>query len=466
MAITYDKPYFLPKNPLGAVFDSVQLLRRSNVDFIPANTRGGTIRTRPFIEDDRVNWRERFLDAAMIYLTNPLCFAAQTLRSDTIADAPLIVEEKQGTQWVYHDQNPLYQWLEQPNENMDSAEFVKAIDIHRSTFGCNYNVMFQKGDPLPNGHYCQRDNNFEVVFPARIIPDNETSKIETLWWYIYHGAQRPIPLDPANLFIDVVYNPIAHQIGVSLPNNPLKLVFEIHNNYMKGIARLFKRGGIPKFLLTRAVDIQKDPNFDLEDNEVEEAVERVYARVGEGGSDPNGILGMKGDWRFQKVGSYLPELMSKDLLHYIESLVQSVYGVPPSLFWVGLQLSNQRASRQQDSLDFYNQTVHPAHQRIEKRLTRWAVPKFLPGKEGKFRIHFDTDNMPLAQYVRSIKNREAERQWQMQLLNRGEARNALNLPINNLTDEEKKEYYSGTRNEENLSVGTGDQSLQKDNGLE
>lgn len=466
-AVRYEQPLFRRNRPLASSIDRLALLRSSGVNFIP-DGRTRTVRTAPMVEDSNINWRERYLEAATIYITNPLCFSAQSLLNDEIADGRTIIEEKQGSKWVEHTENDLAYWMQQPNVSMDWKEFLRAYSTHFHTFGGVYSFMFQKGDILPNGKINITDNCFDLIFPARIAEDTVSNPYGIDWWYLPIGRDDPLKLNPNCLFTDVIYNPIAHGTGVALPTNPLKMIFDIHRLYMKQIKRFFTDGAMPSHLLTRVIDLQKDSNAtSITDDEIEETIQRIYSRVGRGGERESGWLGLRGDWRVNKLGSELPALINKEVLQYIDALISGVYKIPPSLFWAGMQSSNQRASRQQDSIDFYNMKIHPMQERITSRLGRFFVPKFLGEKnKDRFRMNTDVSEMALAQYAITKQYRMYERWYQLRIINRGKMLEYVNEPTTDLTEAQRKEWYSGSNNSQGMNAGAGEQSIEEGNGLE
>jgi len=460
MAVTVNQPYFKPQRPLSRTLDRVSLLRQSGMNFIPFDGNGRTIRTSPIIEDNAVSWRERYVEAALIFLTNPLCYAAQSLINDEMADARIVVEEKQGSKWKIHDDNPLIDWLQHPNPMMDIEEFIRAYCTHLHTFGGVYSYMFQRGDIFPNGKINQNVNCFDLIFPGRIAEDPVSNPYGMNWYFLPLGYDEPLKLSSSSLFIDVLYNPIAHNLGVSLPNHPLNQIFKIHKLYMNNIERFFAVGAVPTHVMSRLVDITKDANsMSVTDDQVEEAVQRIYNQVGAGGRRPNGVLGLRGDWRVSRLGSPLPELMNSDLLQYVDALISGVYKIPPSLFWAGMQSSNQRASRQQDSIDFYNMKIRPLLVRITSRLSDYLVPLFIKDSKAKFRIGYDVSEMPLAQYAVTKQYRMYERWYQLRLIQRGTFLEYVNEPTDTLTKEELAEWYQGG-GATGMSAGTGDQPVE------
>ena len=464
-AVEYKQPFFV-RRPLTSTLDTLGLLRRSGVDFIPLGN-GKTLRTSPLFENNSISWKEAYVKAAMIYLTNPLCFAATSLICDELADGRTVVEEKVGSKWKEHIDNPLADWIGHPNQTMDIKEWRRAWGTHFHTFGGVYVFMFQKGDILPNGKINQRDNNFDFIFPGRIAENTESNPYGFDWWYLPIGYEEPLKLNSKSLYCDVIYNPVGHSVGNALPTNPLNQVFDIHTIYLSQIKKFFTGGAMPTHLLTRIIDLQKDASsVNIQDSEIDEAIGRVYNQVGRGGERESGWLGLRGDWRVNRIGSALPELMNPDLLQYLESLVSAVYKVPPSIFWAGMQSSNQRASRQQDSIDFYNQKIKPMNERIDSRISDFLVPKFIKGTKAQFRISTDTSEMALAQYANTKQYRMYERWYQLRLINRGQMLEFVNEPTDHLTTEEYDEWYSGSNDSQGMNVGAGAQSVEEDNGLE
>lgn len=450
MPVNYGEKQYTFWKPKGTrVLDRLALLRQSNVNFIPFG-EGRAIRTTPFLEDGNISWQNQYYKAGMAYVSNPLIFAAQNIINDELADARLIVEKLENGHWSEHTENTLTEWLKQPNPQMDTEELIRAYATHLHCFGKVPAVLFQKGDILPNGKICTQDNTFDIIYPTRIIEDNVTDKYRSKWFLFPNGYDEGLEIQEGSLFTDVWYNPVAHGLGISLPNNPLEIILDIHQIYLSQIRKLLRTDGSPTHLLTRRIDINKEPTNNLTDENIEEAVQKIYAQVGQQGKRPNGWLALRGDWQVKQMGARLPELMNKDLLQYIETNVSAVYKIPPSIFWAGLSASNQRASRQMDSIDFYNQKIHPLFARIENRLGDFLIPKFL-GNTSEWRLHFDVDSMPLAQYVKLKKNDEFMQIWKLRILTFGEVRNKLNLPTEGFTEKELNERYSG-----------GNQALSKD----
>lgn len=466
MAVDYQQKIFRRARPLANKIDRLQLLRSSGVNFIPLNSLGKTIRTSPLLEDSAIGWRERFVDAALIYITNPLCFSAQNLINDELADARFIVEEYTNGRWKEHEDNDLAYWLQHPNPTMDGKEFIRAYSTHYHTFGCVYAFMFQKNDILPNGKINLEKNCFDLIFPARIAEDTTTSAYNIKWYYLPVGyeADQVIELNPKSLFTDVIYNPIAHNLGIALPTNPLDLIFKIHKLYLQTFERFFIAGARPSHLLTRKIDLQKDANaMSITDDQIEQMIQNIYHRVGRGGTRQDGWLGLRGDWGVNKIGTDFADLVNKDLLHLCDVAVGAVYKVPSSLFWAGMEAGGQRANRQQDSIDFYNMKIKPLRERICGNLSHFLVPLFLKGQTSrKFRISADVSESGLAQYAITKQYRMYERWYQLRVLPRGDFLRWVNEDklADDLSTECYDEYYSGSNNSQGMNIGAGEQGVE------
>lgn len=201
----------------------------------------------------------------------------------------------------------------------------------------------------------------------------------------------------------------------------------------------------------------------LDDEDIEQAVQRIYAKVGAGGEREGGILGLRGDWRLTKMGSSLPDLTNKDLLHYIDVAVGAVYKVPSSLFWAGMEAGGGRANMQQDSINFYNMKVKPLRERITGNLSDYLVPLFMKGKTSRnFRIAGDVSESGLAQYANTKQLRLYERWWQLRAINRGTFLEWINESklADSLDKKCYEEYYSGTNDSGGLTVGAGSQGVE------
>jgi hypothetical protein len=461
MPVEYKPKYFETRNPYAERLDRLALLNRAAVDFIPIGRKAITMDTNPLIETDDIFWERRYSHAARIMLTNPICYTATRILQDTMSDAPLVVQERQSTgKWKNHDANELALFLEHPNPSMDNEELNVAYTTHMHTFGCIYIIMFQKGDILPNGLRCEVNNQFEPIYPQRFLV--QTEGMTRRYYFLPIGREEWIEVKKENVFMDVFYNPIAHGIGVSLPSNPLRKIFEIHELYFQQIRSFFTKGAKADYVLSRRYDFSKEDIPDMPDEVVEEAVRRVSSQSLRTGVQD--MIGLAGDWNINKIGSMLPELINKDLLHQIEILVKGVYGVPASIFWAGLAESNQRASRQQDSIDFYQDKIHRFQKRIANRLGDFLIPKVLP-KARKFRLYYDVSEMPLAQYSVTKDYRMYERWWIRGVIKRGRFLEKVNEPTDDYTQEELEEYYASGNAGMGATGAEGD-SVEAGNGLE
>lgn len=449
------KNFIGTRNPLGNTIDKMTLLRQSNVDFIPMGMNR-TIRTTPLIEDTTLNYKEAYAEAAAIYLLNPLAFSATSLIADSIADARVIVEEKNGNIWEEHTENPLDYWINQiePNNSMDIYELLRAYMTHFHTFGKVHIVMFQKNEVLPNGKLSTRNNCFDIIYPGRIAEDTVSNPYGSNWYFNPVGTDEIYPIDTEGHFMDVWYNPVAHSTGVSLPMNPLRDTFILYKLYINQIKRFFYNDATPSHILTRVVDQNKESMANsINDVDIDRAVQRIQAQVGRQGKNPNGILGLRGDWRLTPMGSKLPELVMAELFQLMQADVSGVYKIPASLFWAGMVAGGQRASRAQDSIDFYSQKIEPLQTRVIKRLGKFLVPLFIKNTNSKFRLNFDRSEMALAQYARNKDAAMYERWWKETIIPRRTILNYLNESTQGFTEEELNSLYTAGNNQDLNSAG-------------
>lgn len=466
MTVRYEQKLFRRNRPLVPTLDRLALLRQSGVNFIPVGG-GRTIRTMPLLEDTAINWRERFIESALLYICNPMIFSAQNLINDELADCRIIVEKRKsdGT-WQEEQNTDLGYWFEQPNPNMDAYEFIRAYSTHFHTFGCVYPFMFQPGDILPNGKINQEINCFDIIFPARIAEDTVSNPYGIDWYYqpIGHTVDEILKLNPKNLYVDVIYNPVGHNIGIALPTNPLDAILKIHRLYIMTFRRFFESGARPSHLLTRIVDQTKDTgSLSITDEEIEAAVESIYRKVGTGGSRQDGWLGLRGDWRATKMGTDFKDLVSRELLNECQTAVGAVYKVPPSLFWAGLEAGGGRATRQQESIDFYNMKIKPLRQRILGNLSRFLVPLFEKGSTSRdYRLAADISESGLAQYAFTKQARLYERWYQLRAITRGVFLRYVNEDkyADTLDKSCYDEYYSGSNDSQGMTIGKEEQGVE------
>lgn len=442
---------------------------QSTMDFIPFDDSGRIVQTKPLEEISNINAPENYIKAAQISLTNPLCFIANKVMTETLASgADFIVKERQFNSWVIHRNNPLDLFLENPNETMSGAEFLKAYATHINLYGICKMIMFQKGDMLPNGDICEEHNQLDIVFPSRLQRDWSERNSRTYYYQPLRYFGEPFRVDKSSVFTDAQYNSTAHELGIPLPTAPLQRIFAIHEAFLTGLEELVVRKGIWTHVLKRIYDMNKDGQTANSPN-VQDEIEETMAMLNDqlnGRNETTGVVGLNGNYDLMKLGSPLNEYFSKELIHLLETLISGTFGVPPSIFWAGLEYSNQRASRQSDSIDFYNRTIHPfLFTRAAKNLGKFLIPMFLGSKwKQKFILDFDVSKMPLAQFVRSENIKTFERWWSQMLIPRGRFYELAELDVNLLTKDKQDEYYSGGKQDKGLSQV--EYSNKEDNGLE
>lgn len=434
--------------------EKAELLEATGVDFIPLTPEGRTLRTTPNISNEPFAYRIN--KATQIITKNPLCYIATKAIQDEVTSADLIVQEKQGNTWVKHEDNDLEVLIESPNADLTKDDLLRAWVTHLPNFGYTQLQVFGENDILPTGKQNKQPVALDIPYPTQLMRDLRTANGN--YFYRPYFSNDIKIVSNERVFTDKNYHPKNPFGGIAVATDVLDRIFQIDTFYTRQMSDFFEDGGMPRGLLTRKIDITKEPNdsYKITQKEVEEQVQNMYAQVNTRYIRRN-IAGLKGDWDWQTLSAGLDNLLQKDLAHFLEVLVAGTYGVPASLYWVGLELSNQRASREQDAIGFYARTIHNLMTRIAQKLNNSVVP--LLGFGGKFRFFFDVSQMPLSQVLRLPNNREKERWFQTQIINRGMAWDLLGLPVDQLSDKEKKEMYQGNKGAgASLNNGAGNQS--------
>lgn len=431
--------------------DKDRLKRFGEFDFVPFG-EGTAIQTG--------NQSRRGVDqdiefAALIAAYNPLALSATKALTDTIGSTELVIQEKTGNTWTTHTNNPVYDFFEQPAPNLDKWDILTLYVSDLFNLGVARGVMFGKGDVLPDGSRVMDRPAFDFVLPSLL------KKVENE--FIYFSKQGSAPVHSDRVFNHYKDASTKRLLGEKTTPKGLLRVIQLHEFYLKYLTDFFIDGGIPHFLLIRRVDITKEGTISsIDQNTIDAQVEKLYTKTARKGRRKN-LVGLQGDYELKELGSPIENILQSDLVHFIETLVSSVYGVPPSIFWAGLQFSNQRASRQMDGIDFYSRTINNLISRIETRFSSF-FPPLLDGNKSRFRIKLSTEAMPLAQDVRLKRFRFFERLWQLQILNLGQITELLDFSTKHLTEEQKISYYKG--GSANLNVGAGSQNVDSNNGLE
>lgn len=442
-------------------------LGASSADFIPMNDAGRTLTTRP-LSEEAATIDYNYRDAAIALITNPLIYSAQRTINDTLADARfyLATQDSLGI-WREDASTWVTDWLEAVNSSMDIEELLRAYATHLKTFGVVRGLLFQAGDQLPSGLMNTVPNQFDIVYPARLQPDYRYEENTLTYLYEPIHALQTYEVPNAGVFSDADYNPLVHSQGAGTMRSQLGDIVDLDLVYKRELVAVMHNHGSPAHVLIKKVSLNADGLYavsDVSDDMIDAAVQKVVQTVGINGRRQGGWVGLRGDWDIKDVGSPLKDLINKDLVYFIESRIAMRYGIPASVFWIGLENSNQRASRQSDSIDFYTRTIHPLLKRFTKRLNQFLMPRFF-GKNSKHKLVFDTSAMPAAQQLQLERNREIERRWQVRLVKRGATLDALQLGRSGYTTEELEAFYDGSNNQ-GMNAGAGQQSPSLNNGLE
>jgi hypothetical protein len=321
--------------------------------------------------------------------------------------------------------------------------------------GCARGIIYGQNQRTFTGEVTTQYATFEFELPTRLK--------RTKGGYYYLKDDKELPVKEASVF-NHYKDPSARRVlGEMFTPKTTKQILDIHRIYIDYIHSFFKDGGIPEYLLVRNIDVNKEPNIlsNISRNEITEEIERFYSNVN-GANGRKNVVGLRGDWDLKQLGSPIENILQPQIVQWIELTISAHYGVPPSLFWAGLQYSNQRASRQSDSIDFYQRTISNLLQRLEERLTKFFCT-ILNDSNSKFKVQFDRKTMPLAQDVLIRDGVQVQREWTQKMLTREQMSEKAGIDVSHLTEEEKKSYYDGSPN---LNSANGDKATQANNGLE
>jgi len=407
-----------------------------------------------------------------IYICNDLAWTCIDLVSSTAALAKLKVRKRKGTQVEYLPDHPLQQMLDFPNNSMTQFDLIQAYVTHQLLFGTVTFVLLRQ-NMVRSCPMCLEEGNEECFHklwvdtksPIMQIMPVHPSNIDELYSealgrkvlvYIPDGyTDRKYPIHPDNVLTDPYYNPDVSWYGVS-PTFLLKRWLDLDQAMTGQISSFFANNAIPSMI----VSLKPGTNYVHEDEPstlVEKMKQGWMNQFSASGKTQKAPAFVYGDIKVERIQEKLNDTIGKEIYYEIQGRVCSTYGVPPTLYEIGMRYSGQRASAEQHERDFYNRTISKILARFESKITQLVVPSYQePGLE----IVWDLSDLGIASFLIDTKQKKIERHWEKGLIKRDDAR--ILLGYEPTGDEFGDDYYRITV----MNDGQGTQTTnQLDNNL-
>jgi HK97 family phage portal protein len=415
---------------------------------------------------------------ARIYICNDLAWTCINLVSSTAALAKLKVRIKDGNDYKYLPDHPLQKVLDFPNASMTQFDLVQAYVTHQLLFGnvtmlllrdemtrvCPLCIECAAQEPCLHALYYFSTGAIKQVMPVHPslikekvvqMPDSDEFRKVLFYCPYTNGNRTEYPIHPDNVLTDPLYNPEVGWYGVS-PTYLLKRWLDLDNAMTSQITQFFENGAIPSMI----VSLKPGTNFTYEDEpntlvaKMKEAWLNQFSARGKTEKAPAFVYG---DIDVKEVQSRIDDTVGKSLYFEIQDRVCATYGVPPTLYEVGMATSSQKANASQGEKDFYNRTISKVLTRLQQKINHLIVPSYnTPNLE----VGWDISDLGIASFLTDIKEKRITTHWQLGLINRNETRAMLGYePVadTQLGDD----YYRLTV----MGDGTNSASNQLDNNL-
>lgn len=407
--------------------------------------------------------RAQMEEAERIYLCSAMFWAAVQQLVKPARAARLIVEKKEGDNWVEDPKNEIAIWWKKAvNPEMNGKVWIEAFVNHLAVYGIFRNEWTPKGMASPDDRDQNGKPNFTAgladeppwltpIVPYVLVPDirkdlteaerkatffkmpNLTNKYGRLFRYM-HAVSEDLgfgyPVQVSDVFVAKNYNPVRGYIGIS----PLLLVSNLlgmGDSLVKHAYSFMKNNGIPSGIVTYAADSQKyqSPVLGAEEKK---AVEQAYMNMfAQDGDRPNSPAFFPAGIDFKPMAAPLDQLMPGELWDIIQSVVHEVLGTSPTEALVGLKHGNTRASAKSHQTSVWLYTVEPMLENIGESLGNFLFPRFnqeKPFEDGKVRMGWDYSKVPAFREIQETYTKQLLEAVKGQIAQINEGRKALGLP--------------------------------------
>lgn len=416
------------------------------------------------------------------FICNDLVWTCINLVSSTAAAAKLKVRQRKGTKVKYLPDHPLQKMLDFNNSSMGQFDLIQAYVTHQLLFGNVTMLLLRekmlKACPMCIEANCPEDCIHRLFFytdgpivqimpvhPSNIVKKRLTSDGKTYFFYKPEGDNgKEYPIHPDNLITDPLYNPDVDWYGVS-PTFLLQRWLSLDVAMTQQLNEFFESGSIPSMIVS--LKPGTNFNYDGEPNTLVESMkEKWMAQFAAKGNKQRSPAFVYGDVSVERVQENIKETIGKEIYYEIQGRVCATYGVPPTLYEMGLRWGSQRASSEQAEKDFYNRTISKILIRFQNKIEQLVLPSY---NEKGLEVTWDLTNVGIASFLLEKKEAKIQAHWEKGLLKRDDARVLLGYEPTG--DEFGDDYYritvmgDGTNTTTNQLASDNNLTPARDNSL-
>lgn len=330
---------------------------------------------------------------AKAYRRNELVFACVGAKADAMADPRFVVEERQAD-GTYQEVvgHPLTMLMMRPNDQMDSAAFLRALVVSKDIFGkfvCE-NLASSAGGLI----------GLNPLNPAKIAPkvEADASGRQHLAGYVWRDGGQAVTFRTDELTIYAPpewISPPAAEVGLGSVDGD-----NAQTDYVRAF---FNNAGVPSGILKVKGTYTQEKTDQLKGK-----WRASYGRI-TGSQHELAVLDDNAD--YQQIGAKLNELSADTLRMVTESRIAMVFKVPPLIVYAYVGLMRATYSNLKEAYKgFWDLTLTP----LLKEIAAWITLALLPQFEsldrilsGQVRCRFDTSAVAALQDDEDRKQQRA-----------------------------------------------------------
>lgn len=375
---------------------------------------------------------------AKINICNDLAWTCINLVSSTAALGKQKARIKEGKEIKYVPDHPVQKLLDFPNASMTQFDLIQAYVTHQLLFG-TVAMLLLREEMLEKCPICIDEGHDDCIHKlvyynqgpiAQIMPIHpanlEQNYVEVdgrrkkFFFYVPEPGRKYM-IHPDNLLTDPLYNTEEGFYGIS-PTVLLKRWLDLDMAMTQQVTDFFENGAIPSLM----VNMKPGTNFTYEqDPQTLMTMMKENWMRDRSGSEGRGRKTPAftyGDINIERIEERIEETVAKNLYYEIQGRVCATYGVPVTLYEMGMRYGSQRSSAEQHEKDFYNRTICKILARFGSKINQLVVPSFnTPGLE----VVWDLSEMGIASFLLESKKLSVKKDWELGLISRDTARALL-----------------------------------------
>jgi hypothetical protein len=385
------------------------------------------------------------------------------LVSSTAALGKLRVRTKNSEKGIeYLPNHPLQVVLDFPNSSMTQFDLIQAYVTHQLLFG-TVTMLLLRAEMTSTCPVCEStgeecthqlyyDSESPVLQIMPVHPDNIKVQYiksidKNIFFYSPNGETgKQYMIHPNNMLTDPYYNPDKSWYGVS-PTKLLERWLQLDTSMTHQVDQYFQNGSIPSMI----VSLKPGTNYTY-DTQPETLVQKMkegwmsqFSQAGKASKSPAFVFG---DIDVARVQDKVDETVGQKLYYEIAGRVCATYGVPPTLYEMGLRYGAQRASAEQHERDFFNRTISKILTRLKLKLEMHVLTSY---NDADLELYWDLTDLGIASFLIEKKEKRILDHWEKGLVQRAKAQMLLGYEPD--TSELGDDYYRLT------VMGDGDTSV-------